>query len=208
MTRITFIEQILRQMYGGYVPADSEITPNLVNKYLDTAIGVAAKNNYKESIALDAIGYINGSFYSTFKGIEVTKDENFLWKITLPQVPIGIGKNEGVASLKFKSTNNEVSLDCVPLSMNERGFYQSQRRIPNKTFYYSEGNYLYAISAILLNQYTASVTMISGGDSTDLNSIINLPDDYFPIITEYIKAQLGFERAQIKDTASDGIENK
>lgn len=207
MTRSIYIERILRQIYGGYIPQDSSITENLVNTYLNEAIGVAAKQCYKESIQLDAVGYVNNSFYSTFKGIAVIKDENFLWKIILPQVPVGIGKNEGVASLKFKS-DNQVSLDCIPLSMNERGFYQSQRRIPNKTLYYSEGNYLYAISTLLLSQYTATVTMISGGDSTDLDSVITVPDDYFPIITDYIKAQLGFELAQPKDQSNDGSDNR
>lgn len=205
-SREIYIERVLRQIHGGYVPQDSSTTVNLANQYLNDAIGVAAKQCYKESIQLDAVGYVNNSFYSTFKGLVVTQDENFLWKITLPQVPVGIGKNEGIASLKFKDSEGKVSLDCIPLSMNERGYYQSQRRIPNKTLYYSEGNYLFAISTILLSQYTATVTMVSGGDSTNLDSIITVPDDYFPVITEYIKAQLGFELAQPKDQANDGSE--
>lgn len=208
MTREIYIERALRQIYGDYIPQDSSITVNLVNTYLNDAVAVAAKQCYKEAIQMEAVGYVNNSFYSTFKNISVSKDENFLWRVTLPQIPVGIGKDEGVASLKFKSSDGKISLDCIPLSMNERGFYQGQRRIPNKTLYYSEGVYLYAISTILLTEYTATVTMISGGDSTDLTSIINVPDDYFPVIVEYIKAQLGFERAQAKDQANDGTDTK
>lgn len=205
MTREIYIERCLRQIYGGYIPDDSSVTFNLVNLYLNDGVAVAAKQCYKESMQLEAVGYVNNSFYTTFKGLSVTQDENFLWKITLPQIPVGIGKNEGVASLKFKAIGEtQVSVDCVPLSMNERGFYQSQRRIPNRVLYYDEGIYLYAISTLLLNQYTAMVTMVSGGDSTDLTSIINVPDDYFPLIVEYIKAQLGFERLQPVDDANDG----
>jgi hypothetical protein len=202
------IEKCLRQIYGGYIEDDSEITFPLVNTWLSEAIGVAAKQCYKESVQIDAVGYVNNSFYTTFKGLSPVQDELFLWKITLPQIPIGIGKNEGVASLKFKSSDNVVGIDCVPLSINERGFYKSQRRIPNKVLYYDEGIFLYVITTIALNTYTATVTMISGGDSTDLNSILNIPDDYYPVITEYIKGQLGFERAQPKDQADDGTDTK
>jgi hypothetical protein len=208
MLRRQFIERELRQIYGGYIPDDSEITFELVNKWLSEATGIAAKQCYKEAYQMDAVAYVNNSFYTTFKGISATQDENFLWKITLPQIPVGVGKDEGIASLKFKSSDNQVSLDCVPLSINERGFYANQRRIPNKVLYYSEGICLYVISTLLLNQYTATVTLISGGDSTDLNSVLNLPDDYFPVISEYIKTQLGFERAQPKDQAADGTDNK
>ena len=41
MTRSIYIERILRQIYGGYIPQDSSITENLVNTYLNEAIGVA-----------------------------------------------------------------------------------------------------------------------------------------------------------------------
>ncbi len=196
MTRQTFLEQTLRQIYGGYIPDESTITFSLINLWLEDACAIAAKQCYKESAQIEAIAYVNNGFYTTFKGLAVTQDENFLWKITLPQIPVGIGKDEGVASLKFKSSDNKISLDCIPLSTNERGYTTSMRRIPNKLLYYSEGIYLYAISTILLNQYTASVTMVSGGDSTDLSSTINIPDDYSPIIVEYIKSQLGFQRMQ------------
>jgi len=45
------------------------------------------------------------------------------------------------------------------------------RPIPNKVLYVYEGKFAYVFSTLLLNQYTASVTMISGGDSTDLQAL-------------------------------------
>lgn len=208
MTRAGYIEKCLRQIYGGYIPDDSEITFQLANKWLSEGTAIAAKQCYVDSSKVEAVGYVNNGFYTTFKGLSVIQNENFLWKITLPQIPVGIGKNEGVASLKFKSSNNQVSLDCVPLSMNERSIYQGQRRIPNKTLYYEEGIYLYAISTLILSEYTASVTIVSGGDASDLSSVINVPDDYFLLICDYMKSQLGFERAQPKDISNDGSDNK
>ena len=48
--------------------------------------------------------------------------------------------------------------------------------------------------------------MVSAGDSTDLNSTLNVPQDYFPAMVEYIKQQLVFERMQPVDVQSDGLD--
>jgi hypothetical protein len=49
--------------------------------------------------------------------------------------------------------------------------------------------------------------MISGGDSSDLNSTLIVPDDYVPMIVEYIKGQLAFERSRPIDVSNDGVDN-
>lgn len=207
MTRNQFIEKELRQIYGGYIPDDSEITFELANKWLSEGLGTAAKLCYKESIQIDAVGYVNNSFYTTFKGLSVTKDEQFLFKITLPQIPIGIGENQGVETLiLFDSIQN--SYPVIWLSQKERGFQKGRRKVPNKLLGYLEGQYAYIESVFSLTDYTAKATMISGGDSTDLDSVLNMPDDYYPIVSEYIKAQLGFERMQPNDQVDDGTDTK
>ena len=104
MTRRHYIERILRQLYGTYVSDDSSITENLVNSWLNDGIALAAKQNYKENIAIDGIGFVNNSFYTTFKGIAVSKDERYVWKVELPQIPLGIGRNEGVSTIRLKET--------------------------------------------------------------------------------------------------------
>ena len=207
MDRYTFCERIVRQIYGGQPTSDADITINLVNSYLNDGIGIAAKKNYTDAIQLDGIGYVNNSFYSTFKGISITADEQFVYKFSLPQVPIGIGRNEGVADVKFKK-DGRVSLDAIPLSINQQGYSASMRPVPNKVLYYYQGETCFILTTIPLDLYTAQVTMISGGDSTDLDSNINVPDDYFPVIVEYVKQQLVFERMQPQDLNNDGVDNK
>jgi hypothetical protein len=46
--------------------------------------------------------------------------------------------------------------------------------------------------------------MISGGDATNLDSELNVPSDYLPVMQDYLKVQLGFEKAQKPDVVSDG----
>lgn len=204
MTRQFFIERALRQIYGGQPTDDSQITVALVNSWLNDAIATAAKQCYKEAIQIDGIGYVNNGFYTTFKGIAVSQDENLTFRLTLPQIPVGIGRNEGVSKLQFKNDKGEVSLPCIPISQNQSTYFESMRPIPDKVIYLSQGEYIYVKSPLLLDNYTASVTMVSGGDSTTLTSTLNVPSDYFPLMVEYIKAQLGFERAQPVDAANDG----
>jgi hypothetical protein len=207
MTRQQLIEQILRQVYGGQPSDDSAITYNLVNQYINQGIGLAVKQNYKDSIQLDGVGYVNNSFYTTFKGLTITKDENFLWKIVLPEVPMGIGHNEGMANLRLKNSTNDVSLDCLPLSTNQKGYVQTMKNIPNKVLYYVEGSNALILSSLTLSQYTASVTLISGGDSTNLSSTLNVPADYIPMITNYAMQALMVERKQPQDQTNDGTSN-
>ena len=206
LTRAKFIEQILRQIYGTYPSDDSSITPRLVNQQLDQAIAFAAKTNYTDNIKLDGIGYVNNSFYTTFKGIAITKDETGLWKLELPQVPVGIGANEGVSTLVLKDDKNKISLPLVPLTENQKTYFQSMQNLPFKTLYYVEGSYAYIISALKLSDYTASLTLVSGGDSTDLSSNLNVPGDYIPAVIQFIQQQLMLMKQTPKDLANDGTD--
>jgi len=206
MTRYQFIEQILRQIYGGYPSDDASITPMLVNQYIDQAIAFAAKNNYTDNVRLEGIGYVNNSFYTTFKGIAITKDENGLWKLTLPQVPVGIGTSEGVSTLVLKDGQSNNSLPLIPLSQNQKTYFQSIKNLPFKTLYYVEGNQAYIISPLKLSDYTATVTLISGGNSSDLDSNLNVPGDYIPAMIQFIQQQLMVMKTTPKDLANDGTD--
>lgn len=205
MNRLTYIEMVRRQIYGGMPSDDASITVNLVNKWLNFAVAAAAKQNNKDNISLDGISYISNSFYTTFKGLDVTKDENFLWRITLPQVPLGIGATEGISTVIFKdAATNQLSYPVILISENQRSFHRGMKEIPNKIIAYPQGEYLFAESTIILSQYTATVTMVSAGLDTNLQSTINVPDDYFPVVVEYLKQQLMFELSVPVDNANDG----
>lgn len=204
MTRFQFIERCLRQIYGQQPSDDASISYNLINFWLNDAIGLAAKTNFRENIQIDGIGYVNNSFYTTYKGIAITADDDFLWKFTLPEIPLGIGRNMGVSTVQFRDSNNNLSLPAIPMSENEKGLYQSVRPIPGKILYYPEGIFCYAITTLQLFSYTATVSMQSGGDSTNLDSILNVPPDYYPTMVEYIMKQLAFEQARPQDNSNDG----
>jgi len=207
MTRKTFIERILRQIYNGQPSDDSNITFNLVNQWLNDAIGVAAKKNYTDSIQMDGVAYVNNSFYTSYSGLTITSVNNTTFKFTLPQIPVALGKNEGLATLNFSNNNTPTTFGAVPLSMNQVSYQDTLRPIQNKVVYWPQGQEVYMSTGIPLTAYKANVRMVSGGDSTDLNSTLIIPDDYVPIMVEYIKAQLAFERSRPIDASNDGVDN-
>lgn len=210
MQRQAYIERILRLIYNGQPTEDSNITIGLVNNWLNDGLAIAAKQNYTEAIKMDGVAYVNNSFSTTFSGLSVQTDisNNFGYKIALPQIPVGLGKNEGINTLRFRGDDGFLSQSVIWLSANQWGYADQMRQIPNKIYGYNEGSTLRITSTLPLYLYTAVVSMISGGDSTDLTSELNVPDDYFPVITEYIKAQLLLEKAQPQDISNDGSDNK
>lgn len=204
MTRLFLIRRLVRDVFGSEPRNDTNMSDNFVNALLNEGIAVAIKTNWKESIQLDGIAYLNNSFVTTYKGLSVIKDEDFIFKISLPAIPIALGRNEGVTSLKFKDSHGRLSQDCIPMSTNQKSL-DGYRVIPNKILYYSEGNSIFAKSTLLLNLYTATVSMISAGD-TDLSSEINLPEDSLSIVTSYVTAILMRERQVPKDVTNDGVD--
>jgi hypothetical protein len=207
MTRLQLIRRILRQVYGGQPSIDSNITDNLVNNWMTDAIAASAVKNYQTNLGLDGVAYVNNSFYTTFLGLTVSQTADpFTYQLTLPQIPIGIGNNEGIGTLQFVDSSGNISDPAIPLSENQVGYYRNMRAIPNKILYYPESIYLYAISTLQLNNFTGKVRMISGGNSADLNSLLNVPDETLADITQYVSKQLSWERQQPKIPTNDGTD--
>lgn len=208
MTRYQLIERILRQIYNGQPSDDSNITYGLVNQWLNDAIGLAARKNYTDSIQMDGISYINNSFYTTFKNLDIEAEtvDNVTYRVDLPSIPVALGKNEGVSTLQFVG-DKKTSQTAIPLSMNQIAYQEQLRPIQNKITYWVEGKNIYVKSSIPLTSYKATVRMVSGGDSTNLDSTLIIPDDYMPVVVEYIKGQLAFEKSRPIDQSNDGVDN-
>lgn len=205
MVRRTYIERIRRLIYVGQPPAEANITIGLVNNYLQDAIAVAAKTNYTDNLKLEGIASVNNSFYTTFKSLVIASDEQFMWKITLPQIPVGIGGIEGVSKVIIKdSSSPQLSYPIVLLTENQVSFQRGMREIPNKLLGYPEGEFVYIMSTLMLSSYTAQVTMVSGGSSTDLDSTLNVPPDYLPVMNEFLLRILMVQKNQVQDVTDDG----
>lgn len=207
MRRDVFIEMVLRQIENGFGSDDRNITPNLVNTYIESAVGVAAQTCYDKNITLDGIAYVNNSFYITYKSLTITSEGNFLWKVALPEIPQGLGSVDGISRFVIKDNSTpQTSYPVLLLSQNQVSIQKGMRNVPNKVIGYPEGKYLYIQSTLSLNVFTGQVTMISGGDKTDLTSELNVPPNYIPIMQDWIFNELVKERTQPQELTNDGAE--
>lgn len=204
-TRRAYIEKIRRQIYNGQPSSDATITVNLVNLYLNEGIALAAKKNYIDNAQLDGIAYVNGSFYLTYKNLSIVRDEAFLFRVDLPHSPFAIGNDEGISTMVLTDSVQN-TYPIVWINENQRSYQRGMRPVQNKLIGYSEGGSVYLMSAIPLTTMTAKATMVSGGDSSDLNSTLNVPDDYLPIVAEYVMKQLMIEKQMPIDAANDGLD--
>lgn len=206
MTRRYFIERTLIQIYGGLPEDDHELTYDIINAWLPDAIALAAKRNYSENIQLEGIGYTNNSFYSTFSGIAITADQtdNSCYSFVLPEIPLGIGRTDGLAEIRFKGPDGQTSYPAIPVSIAQWGYMDRMPFVSNHIFILPEGKTVRAKTSLPLWDYTATAKMISGGDATDLDSELNVPADYYPVMVEYLKQQLMLQKAQRQDITNDG----
>lgn len=203
ISRYELAERIQRVIYNGLPTDDATITIPVINLWINDGLAAAAKKNYAESLQIEGIAYVNNSFYTTYKGLAITPDEFEIWKFTLPQIPLGLGRNEGISTVQFKA-DGKVSFTAIPLSQNQVGYADTLRAVPNKIFYWNEGQTVYVKSAIQMNNYTATVRMVSGGNSSDLDSVLNIPDDYVADVIGYVVKFLMTERSQPLDLTNDG----
>jgi hypothetical protein len=206
MLRTTYIERLIRQVYGDQPNDDAAITFNLVNTWINEGIGIAVKKNYTDTIQLDGVAYINNSFYSTYKGLIITEDEPLKYVFTLPELPIAIGRNEGLVDVVVKDEKGKISYPIVLLSENEKSYQRGRRQIPNRLVGYYENNKCYILTLVPLNLYTATVSMVSGSSETDLTTQLNVPADYLPLITDYVIKNLQLMRKMPQDESNDGVD--
>ena len=205
MVRRVFIEMLRRDIYGGQPSADANITVNLVNLWLNQGVAIAARKNWQDNAQFEGIAYTNGSFYTTYKNLAVTKDEQFLYKTALPQLPLGIGNDEGISSVVLTDSVQN-SYPIIWVNKNQQSFMRGMRTPQNKLMGYSEGGSVFFMSTMPLTEFTAKATMISGGDSSNLDSTLNIPDDYLPIAQEYVYKRALAQKQMPIDAANDGLD--
>lgn len=207
MTRKKFCQQIQRMVLGEIPNDDNDITLNLINLYVNQGIALAAKANYTDNLKMDGIAYVNSSFYTTFKNIAITKStfEDFCYELSLPEIPVALGRADGVAQLTLKD-GTQFSLTGVPITTEQVAFRKVMRRIPNRFYYWYERSTVIIDCVLDITDYTATVKMVSSGsDSTDLSATIYLPNEWLSFVQDYVVKNLILERQQPKDLTNDSI---
>lgn len=204
-TRRMVLETIQRLMLGGMASDDTELTTNLINQHLNAAIGYAAKTNYKEEIQLNGIENVSDAFYTSFTNININKDQNTGWyNATLPQQPAGVGIGWDISGFML-TTGSGAKLFAHPISPREVEFLYNGKKPCNEIFYWVNRDTVSLHSGQDITKYKANVRMIST-QSSDLDSVVTIPDGYMPVVVKYMSEVLGIEVQRPIDNSSDGVE--
>lgn len=208
MTRLFFIQRLLRQVYNGEPPDSASITTNFVNSLLNDAIAVATKKHYGESLQIENISFISNSFYTTFRGIAITSGLEFgYYTAQLPQVPLALGKNDSIASIRVNDING-ISQPIMRLSVEQVNQYDKLPKPIGIPVWEENSTLVFNSPSFPLYTCTAVVRMVSGGDSTKLDSQLNIPDEWMPVVNDYVLQKCMVELQQPKDVTNDGAEGK
>lgn len=206
MTRRELIAQVRRMYYGGLPTEESGLREKEVNMYVNNAIAFVAKQNYVDSIKIDGIETVSDAFYATFTGLSLTLDATTgYYYATLPHPPLGLSRGYGLASVTFPVSTG-LAKAPVPISPRELDMIDNLKKPPSKIFYWAEGDKLMFKSPYYnLTGKNAIVRMIST-ENTDLDSELNVPQEYIPDMLAWIMTQLSARKQMAGDAIKDGID--
>jgi hypothetical protein len=202
-TRRHLIELVQRQLSGGTISQDSELTSGLINQYINSAVGYAVKAQYKEEIQLNGIENISDAFYSEFIGITITKDTvSGQYRAALPQQPVGIGAGWDISDFMLIAGSG-AKIFAKPISPREVHFLYDLDGGCDEVYFWVNGTTASLHSCSDITKYKANVRMISS-QSSDPDAPMNIPDAYLPLMIEYIDKTLGIQMNVTIDSSEDG----
>jgi hypothetical protein len=207
MTRAELIAQIRRMYYGGLPSEDAGLREKEVNQLLNQAIAYVAKENYIDHIKVDNIETVDDAFYSTFKGLAITKDNDTgYYSTTLPHPPVGLSRGYGIATVTFPVSTGLAKAPTA-VSPREVDFIEQIKLPPSKIFYWAEGDKLWFKSYVNLVGKFAIVRMISH-ENSDLTAELNVPGEYIPSIINWIMSQLSVRKQMSGDLLREGVDKQ
>lgn len=205
MTRRVLIEQLRRLYYGGVPNDDANLSEKEVNAYINEAMAYIAKVNYTDAIKLDGIENVADSFYSTFKNLAITKDNDTgYYSLDLPQVPLGLSRGYGISTVTFPTVTG-LAKSPIPISVRELEYMDNLKQPPSKIFYWAEGKKLWFKSYTNLVGKFAIVRMVST-ENSDLDAELNVPQEYVSDIINLVLNYLKVRKGTPEDTVNDGVD--
>lgn len=205
-SRGVICEMIQRALLNSFMSDDSDFSLSLINQYLNAGIGVAIRTSYKDEIQINGAEGVADAFYATFTSMTITADStmpgNYL--ITLPQQTVGIGAGWDISSF-IMVKGSGAKLIGYPITQKEVSYLYTNPKPCDGVFFWTEADRMNIHSCKDLTKYKGRVTMLVS-QSNDLDSPMNIPDGYLPIIIDYMIKTLGPLLNIPIDISSDGVD--
>jgi hypothetical protein len=204
MTRRFLCELIQRRFAGGDPSDDFPIQLEEINGWLNFGLAAAAMKNYGDTAALD-VEHVADAFYYTFTALPLSMDSaTGYYYTTLPQLAYALPKGYDITGVNI-AEGGQLSKGFVRIFQNQLDRYRDMRMPPNKSAYWVEGSTLYVNSPFLLDGKSLRVRMASGGDSSDLDSQVGVPDDLVDfVVAQVYNKFLPFMNVK-PDLSNDGV---
>lgn len=207
MLRAVLAERIQRTLAGGMPTDDFDISLELINTYISDAIAFAAKKAYAESIELDGIESLPDGFYTTFKNIEIKKDNDLeLYYCELPAAPYGIPRGHDITNVTVTGFTGG-SQHALPIKAYELSLMEQQRFIPKRIYYYLDGKKMWMKAQYVLDGKRVRIRMASPAN-TGLDAELDVPLDMIGDIETYILQRLAPQATTPQDNSNDGLNVK
>jgi hypothetical protein len=208
MIRKELAEKIQRRVVGGLATDDTDISLELINVHITDAIALMAKKNYSDSIELEGIEGLADGFYSTFKNIPISKDEDLgLYYCDLPQAPYGIARGHDITNFSVTGFTSG-SQQALRIKGSDLALMEQQRYVPKRIYYFLDGKKAWLKTEYVLDNKKVRIRMASPSENADLDSELNVPLEYIPDIINYVISILVPEEQSPKDISNDGLNIK
>lgn len=205
-TRGIVCEMIQRQLSGGMISDDSDLTLAFINQFLNGGIAYAIKANYKDELQLNGTEGVADAFYATITGLTITIDVNLPgnYNISLPQPTVGVGAGWDITSFIMVRGSGS-KLIGYPIAQKEISYLYTNPKPCDGVFYWVVKDKMNIHSCKDLTKYKGMITMLVT-QSNDLDATINIPDGYLPVILDYMVKTLGVMLNIPIDISSDGVD--
>lgn len=205
-TRGIVCEMLQRVLLNSFASDDTDLTISLINQYLNSGIALAIKSSYKDELQLNGIEGVADGFYATFHGLIITADTNLPgnYIITLPQPTVGVGVGFDITAFIMVRGSGSKMIG-YPIAQKEVGYLYTNPKPCDGVFFWTVNDKMNINSCKDLTKYKGIVTMLVS-QSNDMDSTINIPDGYMPVIVDYMIKTFAPMLNISVDISSDGVD--
>lgn len=203
-------EEILQEVYAGFPSNVQRLDERFVLRKINETKAFLARKNAFENNNAEGVTYVDGAFLIQYTGLTLLADTVYtgLKSITLSAMPIGLPRSRSVTVFPPAATGGAKSAKFKPIAWGEIQLLNSLPSVPNTIFYAQVSEKLYFASKenALINAYATLNATIATSGGVDMDSVVNLPDDYVAELKSTLLPQLRQMLFQPTDNLNDGLD--
>ena len=196
-------EQILTTYYKGIRNDDSQYSLRHVASMVAQEVAVMARKNAFENSSNGDVTYMNDTFITTYKNVNVLTDNVSNEKYCdLPATPVALPNNQEIVAV---SLNTKTNKQFIPIKNKDRFMQSFLRPIKGIVYFYAENGRLYFDNPENF-QFTKITLKMAGAlpSGNILDAPLNIPKNYESEIIDKVLNRLLTMSRLGQDLTNDG----